>query len=218
MWWLLASAASCQELQELRYELRIGDLAAGESVLKVTWLPEEGGERRLLSLETRAELPGGITWTQRVTGTGGPRQGFHAVNEDAQGRWEVQAARHPEGLRVGLVTADGGSSELIRGLDGSTLSWLDPGLERSPGPLSIASAETGEVIEGELLDLGEGAWLFRTAGGDQRLVYGPQGHLLEAHLSVLGQPVELRLDGPPPSRDWGGIEAAEPAGVATEEL
>ncbi len=218
MWWLFLRVGLCQETQELRYDLTIGDLPAGTSALTVTWLPEAAAEVRLLELDTRIVLPGGITWTQRVTGVGGPRQGLHAVNEDPDGRWEVQATRHPEGLMVGLVTQDGGSSELVRGLDGSTLSWLDPGLQRTEGSLSMLSAETGQVLRGELVDQGEGAWLWRTEDGEQRLVYGPEGHLLEASLSILGQQVELRLDGTPPTRSWGGLEPSEPGPVAVEEL
>ena len=218
MWLISLAPTWAGETIRCRYELRIDDQIVGSSSLRVAFLPEEEGEQRLLQVQTSVELPGGIAWSQHLTGQGGPRQGFHAVNEDADGRWEVQANRHPQGLMVGLVTEDGRSAELQRSVEGHSLSWLDPGLSRREGAYTFLSAETGALIEGQLVDQGEGAWLFRSELGEQQLRYDEQGWLREATWSLAGQQLQMRMVGEPPRRDWGGLEAQGPADVAVEEL
>ena len=216
---LLIEIALAGEVQDLRYEVLVDGIVVGHRDLRIQYLGSDQGERRLLESRTECTIAG-RTFDQHLTGLGAAGvQGFSSAMEDQDGPWNVQAVRAPEGLVVHTVTAGGRSEKTLRHgeVDASTLGLMDPGLDLREGRLRLLSTETGDVLEGSL-ERSDGGWAYVTESFTHRLVYGPEGHLLEWKTQWIGHEVEVKLVGEPPSRDWGGLAPVGSDGVRVDEL
>ena len=213
-------AQSADVEHNLKWNIAIGGEPVGERTLKVRYLPDEDGTRRVLESLTHIEASvAGMSYRfdQRLTGHAGTTQAsFSSVlNENNEPR-EVQGRPTPIGWTVSLTERGRTRGwELESGaIDLSTADLIDPGSRHHLSALEqvhLLSAETGEVIEGTVEKLGskpiqvkgvtihtEGIAIVGDRGRSE-FWYSADGVLVRYQLNAMGQALVATLVDLPPA-------------------
>jgi hypothetical protein len=222
---LFGGGSARAEVQEMVYDLVLGENTVGRRRVTVRYLPSDGGEVRVLESYTELSVPLGrksFLFVQRLSGMGatGP-SGFVATSREMGEPHEVQLTERLSGWQVSLAE-DGKIArwDLKKGsFDATSLTLVDPEsateLLSSLDRLRVLSAETGKVVDGALKSLGSGTvevagtpvtvarWSWQLPVGAVELAYGPTGHLVRYNLLVGGRNVEATLREVPAPRTFG---------------
>lgn len=224
------------ETQELRYTLSANGQEVGHRTLKIRFIQGEYGEKRFIESWTEFQLPiarRNFHYKQRLSGLTKTRpMGFSAsMSEDGHLR-EVQVVQQPE--RWMVTHAELGRSWILpvqeASFDATSLTLVDPG---SKGflddrmSLRVLSAETGQVVEGRLVDQGtrsleiEGQsvdaehYQWTLDSGSVDLAYSEDGYLLSYTVAIAGQRLTAQLDRLPEARSF---EEDMPMPLFSEEI
>ncbi len=235
---LCVSAFATDFQHQVSWKLSVNGAPIGHRDVTVKYVHGDPGTRRIV--ESWTELDGAIgpvrlKYRQRMTATAEGRDpaSFQSViEENGRGR-EVQVRWTPAGWLVTTV-ADGRSRTVTvdpARIDLSTADLFDPDSRIGFGSREgarILSAETGEILQGPVVDLGDAVvqvatdtvpvhgWAWDAADGRSTFWYSAEGFLVKYELQLLGFAVTAVLSAPPP----GGIDDF-PVGlgrVAVEEL
>lgn len=224
------------ETQELRYTLASNGQEVGHRDLKIRFIPSEYGEKRFIESWTEFQLPiarRSFHYKQRLSGLGKVRpMGFSAsMSEDGHLR-EVQVVNQPE--RWLVTHAELGRSWVLpvdsEDFDVTSITLVDPGAHgflTDRSTLRVLSAETGQVVEGRLVN--EGSKPIQIAGqsvdaqhylwdletGSVTLAYDSGGYLLRYTLQIAGQELTATLDTLPVERSY---EEDMPMMLFTEDI
>ena len=216
---LSIALANPPEVEQLTWNLAIGEVDIGQRTARVMVLPEEGGTRRMVEVQTEVSIGttmANVAWAQRLTvhATRGPAA-FHAVLRDGLTPREIQARPHLEGWTVTVVEPeDVRTWDLPRSrIDLSTADLYDPqsdvSLDRF-GQARMLSTETGEVFTVEVERLGASdlevagtavnvqGYALHGGPGTTRLYYSDSGYLVRHETRILGKVVTATLTAAPP--------------------
>ncbi len=224
------------ETQELRYTLSANGKAVGHRDLTIRFIQGEHGEKRFIESWTEFQLPvarRNFHYKQRLSGLAKSQpMGFSAsMSEDGHLR-EVQVVHQPE--RWLVTHAEFGRSWILpvdsENFDATSLTLVDPGSQgflEDRLRLRVLSAETGQVVEGQIIDQGTRSleisgtqieaqqYQWALEGGTVDLAYDKAGYLLSYTLEIAGQQLTATLDSLPEERSY---EEDMPMPLFTEEI
>jgi hypothetical protein len=222
---LLATPVAHAETRELIYDMVLDGSSVGRRRVTLRYLPGEHGEIRMVESYTEFSILLGskpFTFVQRLSGMGavGP-SGFVSSMREGGRPEEVQLTERLDGWRVSLAARGRLKSwDLPAGsFDATSLTLVDPDAAveviSSGATLRVLSAETGNIVEGQIESLGSGTvsiagqkmnvtrWRWVLPVGAVDLSYGPAGHLLAYTVLVAGKTMEVQLQAVPEPRTFG---------------
>lgn len=225
-------------VHKLTWDVTVDGTSIGQR--KATVTVETQGAQTLRTFESWTELDAkagavGWSWRQRLTffADDGPAA-FHSVMKEDGSPREVQGRLAGAGWTVTL--ADRAMARTFdapaQRIDLSTADLLDPYSSvplRSFETARMLSAETGDVWEGTVADLGTRSatidgtaltlhgWSWTTPEGTSSFWYDADGWLVRFETRVLGRAVKGTLTDPPPRSadaftvqvDAGGVESSD---------
>lgn len=231
-----AMAASFQH--QLSWDLSVNGNPIGHRDVTVKYVAGDAATRRIV--ESWTELDGSVgplrlRYRQRMTATAEGRDpaSFQSVIDENGRTREVQTRWTPAGWVVTTV-ADGRARTVTLDasrVDLSTADLFDPDSRlgfRSRDGARVLSAETGELLQGPVVDLGDSVvdvhgetvpvhgWAWDAAEGRSTFWYSAEGYLVSYEWKLLGFAVSAKLRAPPP----GGVDDFPVAigRIAVEEL
>ncbi|GDX78954.1 hypothetical protein LBMAG42_07650 [Deltaproteobacteria bacterium] len=231
---LLATLASADE-STMSYDVYLAGKDVGDRTVTVRFLQRDDGERRVLSVVTKASAPIGEV-SCRQSGQSSPRgANFTTSLQVGAEVSEVQGIQAPNGGWQ-LVRADteGVHEAALKPtqVTFTTLDLFDPGRTRllgGTGHVGVLVAETGAIVEGELKagesttvkvagkSLAGTRYVVDGEGGHAEFVVDENGVLLSSQLSFFGGVMETRAKTVPEPRSFGTIDVVETPGSGTKE-
>jgi hypothetical protein len=206
--------------KELVYELKLGDQTVGTRTSTIHWDNDKGRPVRVI--ETYTQIQGQVgpipfTWMQRMTAWAGrDPASFHSVIKENGSPREVQARWDAMGWTITNVSKRAVDTRDVptKFVDLSTADIMDPGSAFSLfrfQHVRVLSAETGDVWEGDVEQLGERiqrvggvevavegvAW--KSPEGRAEFWYNSDGYLVQYRMRVFGYDVEALLTAAPPT-------------------
>ena len=219
----------------LVYDVFVGGKDVGDRTVVVRYLPREGGERRILSVVTQAELPVGAVRARASGQSSGRGASFTTSIEVAGAVSEVQGIEAPAGAWQVVVADSAGvheSAYTAADVHFTTLDLYDPARTRlltDTGQVGVLVAETGGVLEGQLApgvpanvkvggkSLAGTRYVLSGAAGEASFVVDSNGFLLSSELSLFGTTFRTVVTRAPEPRSYGTIDVVEGPGGGTKE-
>ena len=232
---LLVFALAFADESTLTYDVVVGGHDVGDRTVTVRYLPREDGERRILSVLTKADLPLGAV-NCRQSGQSSPRGATFTTSIQVGGAVsEVQGIEAPDGgWQLVIADNDGVHESTLKARDVhfTTLDLFDPGRTRlltDAGPVGVLVAETGGVLTGTL-SAGEATtvkiggkpvpgtrYSLKGEAGSADFVVDSTGFLLSSDLALFGTTVRSVVTHAPEARTIGTIEVVDGPGAGTSE-
>ncbi|MFT5680062.1 MAG: hypothetical protein ACI8RZ_000967 [Myxococcota bacterium] len=242
---LTAGSAQAEDPRTVAFDLLMNGEVVGSREVTLRYIPPEEGvsEHEVRVTQTWTQIDADIAgWTFTVRNrTTSHATNFRSsftssvsVNGDLSeiqgrttdnGRWKVSEIRSGKHNTRELRPSE---------VDLSTMDLLDPIRSQAISDLTdihLLSAETGDVIDGVLEDLGEDdltiggrtvaihRWGVDTNEGRLELAWDAEGLLLESSMVIRGQVIETRLKALPPPREYGAFELSmDTPSIEEEEL
>lgn len=234
----LVAAVAFADEQKLVYDLFLGKTDVGDRELTIRYLARDDGERRVLSVVTRAEGPTGVV-ACRQSAQSNPRGAtFTTSLQVGESVSQVQGILLPNGgWQLVVADAQGVAESTLRPSEArmTTLDLLDPGrtvLLSQPGSVGILIAETGRVLDGQL-SAGESTTVkvggksvpatkyvvdgSAGAGGRGEFYLDDNGILLRSDLDFFGATMTAIARSAPEPRSFGTIDVVESPGAGIKE-
>ncbi len=221
---LLSTPALAGDLvQELTWDVLYEGQKVGERTATIKYVPDQDGTRRIIESTTTIDATAkGIPYTfeQRLTAhAGNTPASFHSVVKDNGAPREIQGRYTPVGWTVSVVERGRTRSWDLAAtkVNLSSADLLDPETRVPLTALQSAqlmSVETGEVITGDVKNLGTSevdvggtpmavngvAW--ESSTGPSTFYYTSDGVLVRYEIDVMGKSLVATLrEAPPPGVD-----------------
>jgi hypothetical protein len=235
MWFVFFSTVAWADEQRLMYDLFLDKADVGDRELTIRYLSREDGERRVLSVVTKAETPLGSV-SCRQSAQSSPRgANFTTSMQLGAEVSQVQGIQLPTGgWQLVVADAAGVAESTLRAGQAriTTLDLYDPGrtvLLTQPGPVGILIAETGRILDGELkagepvsIKIGGKAtavtkYVLEGAGGKGQFYVDDNGVLLRSDLDFFGGTMSTVARAVPEARNFGTIDVVDSPGAGVQE-